>query len=143
MDFLNIAINHLGGLLVYVAFFLIGYVILFFLSKIKRESSIALQVMVVVRALLAAKLGSKASAIIDIWIEGLRMIQDGEFSQDDAVDQFVRYIRLGCAQKGIELGDEDVDKIHMLVLSTLETFVGKKPKQIQIAVNKFNAMNHR
>jgi hypothetical protein len=31
----------------------------------------------------------------------------------------------------------------MLVLSTLETFVGKKPKQIEIAVNKFNAMNHR
>ena len=64
-------------------------------------------------------------------------------SQGDAVDQFVRYIRLGCAQKGIELSEEDVDKIHMLVLSTLETFVGKKPKQIQIAVNKFNAMNHR
>jgi hypothetical protein len=55
----------------------------------------------------------------------------------------VRFIRLGCVQKGIELSEEDVDKIHMLVLSTLETFVGKKPKQIQIAVNKFNAMNHR
>ena len=70
-------------------------------------------------------------------------IQDGEFSKDDAVDQFVRFIRLGCVQKGIELSEEDVDKIHMLVLSTMETFMGKKPKQIEIAVNKFNAMNHR
>jgi len=73
----------------------------------------------------------------------LKMIQDGEFSNEDKVDQFVRYIRLGAISKGVELTDEDVDKIHMLVLSTMETFIGKKPKQIEIAVNKFNAMNHR
>ena len=97
----------------------------------------------VIKLVLHSKLGDKADGILDIWIDGLKKIQDGEFSQDDAVDQFVRFIRLGCAQKGIELSEEDVDKIHMLVLSTLETFVGKKPKQIEIAVNKFNAMNNR
>ena len=97
----------------------------------------------IVKIFLANALGKKGEAILDIWIEGLKKIEDGEFSNEDAVDQFVRFIRLGCVQKGIELSEEDVDKIHMLVLSTLETFVGKKPKQIQIAVNKFNAMNHR
>jgi hypothetical protein len=102
-----------------------------------------LQTLEVVKLVLRSKLGDKADGILDIWIEGLKKIQDGEFSQDDAVDQFVRFVRLGCVQKGIELSEEDVDKIHMLVLSTLETFVGKKPKQIEIAVNKFNAMNHR
>jgi hypothetical protein len=141
MDFLNITINHLGGLLVYVALFLIGYVILFFLSKIKRESSIALQVMVVIRALLAAKLGSKASAIIDIWIEGLRMIQDGEFSQEDRIDQFVRFVKLGASSKGVELTEGDVEHIRVLVDSTLDVFVGKKPQEINIAVNKFNKMS--
>jgi hypothetical protein len=46
-------------------------------------------------------------------------------------------------QKGIELTEEDTEKIELLVLSTFEKFVSKKPKQINIAVNKFNAMNHR
>ena len=86
-------------------------------------------------------MGSKADQILDIWIKGLELIQDGEFSSEDAVDQFVRYIRLGAAEKGIELTEEDVDKINMLVLSTLENFTGKKPQQIKAVVNKFNAMN--
>ena len=135
--------KNASGLLLYVVIFAIGSSVLFFLSKLKTESGVALQTLIVIKAILSRQIGSKAGDIVDIWIEGLKKIQDGEFSQDDAVDQFVRYIRLGCAQKGIELSEEDVDKIHMLVLSTLETFVGKKPKQIQIAVNKFNAMNHR
>jgi len=130
-------------IIVYVICFVFGSVVFFFLAKSRSESSAALQTLEVVKLVLRSKLGNKADGILDVWIEGLKKIQDGEFSQDDAVDQFVRFIRLGCVQKGIELSEEDVDKIHMLVLSTLETFVGKKPKQIEIAVNKFNAMNHR
>lgn len=139
-NFLNSTQNEI---IIYIICFILGSVVFFFLAKSKTESSAALQTLEVVKLVLRSKLGEKADGILDIWIEGLKKIQDGEFSQDDAVDQFVRYIRLGCAQKGIELGEEDVDKIHLLVLSTLETFIGKKPKQIQIAVNKFNAMNHR
>ena len=130
-------------IIVYVISFILGSVVFFFLAKSKSEGAAALQTLEVVKLVLRNKLGEKADGILDVWIEGLKKIQDGEFSQDDAVDQFVRFIRLGCVQKGIELSEEDVDKIHMLVLSTLETFVGKKPKQIEIAVNKFNAMNHR
>ena len=130
-------------IIVYVISFILGSVVFFFLAKSKSEGAAALQTLEVVKLVLRNKLGDKADGILDIWIDGLKKIQDGEFSKDDAVDQFVRFIRLGCVQKGIELSEEDVDKIHMLVLSTLETFVGKKPKQIEIAVNKFNAMNHR
>lgn len=144
MEFLtNFLKSTQNEIIIYIICFILGSVVFFFLAKSKSESSAALQTLEVVKLVLRSKLGEKADGILDIWIEGLKKIQDGEFSQDDAVDQFVRYIRLGCAQKGIELGDEDIDKIHMLVLSTLETFIGKKPKQIQIAVNKFNAMNHR
>ena len=64
-------------------------------------------------------------------------------SSEDAVDQFIRFIKLGAAQKGIELSEQDADKIELLVLSTMEKFNSKKPKQINIAVNKFNAMNNR
>ncbi len=140
MDFINIAVNHLGGLMVYFALFLIGSVVMYFLSKLKKESAVALQVMIVIRALLSAKLGSKASLLIDIWIDGLRKIQDGEFSEDDRVDQFVRFVRLGASTKGVELSDADVDNIRDLVNSTLDVFVGKKPNEINLAVNKFNKM---
>jgi hypothetical protein len=139
----NFLKNTQNEIILYIICFVLGSVVFFFLAKSKSEGAAALQTLEVIKLVLRSKLGDKADGILDIWIEGLKKIQDGEFSEDDAVDQFVRFIRLGCAQKGIELGEEDVDKIHMLVLSTLETFIGKKPKQIQIAVNKFNAMNHR
>ena len=95
------------------------------------------------KVFLSNALGKKGEAILDIWIEGLRKIEDGEFSSEDAVDQFVRFIKLGAIQKGVELSEQDTDKIELLVLTTLEKFNSKKPKQINIAVNKFNAMNHR
>ena len=132
-----------NDLLLYGILFVLAVCVFTFLVKNQTDTKSALNTLLVIKIVLSSKLGDKADGILDIWIEGLKKIQDGEFSQDDAVDQFVRFIRLGCVQKGIELSEEDIDKIHMLVLSTLETFVGKKPKQIQIAVNKFNAMNHR
>ena len=132
-----------NDLLLYVICLVLGCVVFFFFAKVRSETDAALKTLEVVKLVLRDKLGDKADGILDIWIEGLKKIQDGEFSQDDAVDQFVRFIRLACAQRGIQLSEEDVDKVHLLVLSTLETFIGKKPKQIQIAVNKFNAMNHR
>jgi hypothetical protein len=144
MEFINHFLkNTQNEIILYVICFILGSVVFFFLAKSKSEGAAALQTLEVIKLVLRSKLGDKADGILDIWIEGLKKIQDGEFSEDDAVDQFVRFIRLGCAQKGIQLSEEDVDKIHMLVLSTLETFIGRKPKQIEIAVNKFNAMNHR
>ena len=121
--------------------FVFGSAFLFFYAKTRAPISDTISSLELVKIFLANALGKKGEAILDIWIEGLKKIEDGEFSNEDAVDQFVRFIRLGCVQKGIELSEEDVDKIHMLVLTTLETFMGKKPKQIEIAVNKFNAMN--
>ncbi len=130
-------------IIVYVICFILGSVVFFFLAKSKTESSAALQTLEVIKLVLRSKLGEKADGILDIWIEGLKMIQDGEFSNEDKVDQFVRYIRLGATSKGVELTDEDVEKIELLVLSTLEQFINKKPSQIKTVVNKFNAMNHR
>jgi hypothetical protein len=127
----------------YVILFVVGSLILFFLAKSGNDVKSSLNALELIKLMLHSKLGNKADGILDIWIEGLKKIQDGEFSEDDAVDQFVRYIRLGCAQRGIQLTDEDVDKIHLLVMSTLEKFTSKKPKTIEIAVNKFNAMNFK
>ena len=123
--------------------FVFGSAFLFFYAKTRAPISDTISSLELVKIFLANALGKKGEAILDIWIEGLKKIEDGEFSNEDAVDQFVRFIKLGAVQKGIELTEEDAEKIELLVLSTFEKFVSKKPKQINIAVNKFNAMNHR
>ena len=123
--------------------FVFGSAFLFFYAKTRAPISDTISSLELVKIFLANALGKKGEAILDIWIEGLKKIEDGEFSNEDAVDQFVRFIKLGAVQKGIELTEEDTEKIELLVLSTFEKFVSKKPKQINIAVTKFNAMNHR
>lgn len=144
MDFLTKILNLTQNeVILYILAFIFGTVILFFLAKSGTDIKSSLNTLELIKVMLHNKLGDKADGILDIWIEGLKKIQDGEFSKDDAVDQFVRFIRLGCVQRGIELSGEDVDKIHFLVLSTLEKFTSKKPKTIEIAVNKFSAMNHK
>lgn len=138
LDFLS----HSGNtLIVYTIMCAVGSVVLFYLSKLKSESAVVLNTLQVIKILLSAKLGSKADAIIDIWIEGLKKIQDGEFSKDDGIDQFIRFVRLGASSKGIALSDEDVEHIKILVGSTLEVFLGKRQQSLDSGVNKFNAMN--
>ena len=123
--------------------FVFGSALLFFIARSKGPITETISSLELVKVFLSNALGEKGEAILDIWIEGLKKIEDGEFSNEDAVEQFVRFIKLGAAQKGVELSEQDTEKIELLVLSSLEKFISKKPKQINIAVNKFNAMNSR
>lgn len=138
IEFLTKNISSVGT---YILFFLLGSAVLFHLSKLKNERQVALSTLQIIHTVLKSKLGEKADMLISIWIEGLKKIQDGEFSDEDGVDQFVRYLRLAAKNNGIELDEADVQAISTLVLSTLQTYIGKKPKEIDIAVNKFAAMS--
>jgi len=135
--------KNASGLLLYVVIFAIGSSVLFFLSKLKTESGIALQTLIVIKAILSRQIGSKAGDIVDIWIEGLKKIEDGEFSREDGVDQFIRFVRLGAATRGIELSELELNAVTSLVESTLNIFVGKKPKEITMAVNQFTVMSKK
>jgi hypothetical protein len=129
------------GIVGQVILFVVGSFIFYHLAKLKEQRGVALTTLQIIETVLRAKLGDKASKILNIWVEGLKLIQDGEFSKDDAVDQFLRYLRLNAAQNGIELSDEDINSLHTLVLSTLDTFLGKKPAEIQRTVNQFAVMS--
>jgi hypothetical protein len=138
LDFVTKNLSSVGT---YVLIFLIGSVILFHLSKLKNERQVALNTLQIIHMVLKSKLGDKADMLVSIWVEGLKKIQDGEFSDADGVDQFVRYLRLAAKVNGIELSDTDVESLSTLVLTTLQTYIGKKPKEIDIVVNKFAAMS--
>jgi|APGre2960657404_1045060.scaffolds.fasta_scaffold47395_2 hypothetical protein len=144
MQILNhIFSNSADTILFYLITFSIVSVALFYLAKLRSSSAVVLNTLQIIKMMLSSKLGSKADALVDIWIEGLKKIQDGEFSREDGVDQFVRYVRLAAVNKGVLLTDDDVQHITQLVSSTLDIFIGKKQSEISLGVNKFNAMNVR
>lgn len=129
------------GIVGQVILFVVGSFILYHLAKLKQQRGVALTTLQIIETVLKAKLGDKASKVLNIWVDGLKLVQDGEFSKEDAVDQFLRYLRLNAAQNEIELSDEDINSLHTLVLSTLETFLGKKPAEIERAVNQFTVLS--
>ena len=100
----------------------------------------ALQALIIVRAFLYARFGARAGNLVDIWIAGVKMIQDGEFSADDGVDQFVRYVNLGAASKGITLTDTELEAIRNLAASTLKMFLNKRKTEINLAIRTFSTM---
>jgi hypothetical protein len=136
---LNFLTHSLDGLVIYILLFVVGSFILFHLAKLKNQRTLLFSTIKIIASVVGSKFGSKAEALMEIIVDGLGKIQDGDFSNDDAVDWFLRYVRLGAQQKGITLTDEDINNLHTLISSTLIHFIGKKPKQIQIAVNQFNA----
>lgn len=138
LDFLT----HTGNtLIVYAILFVVGSSVLYYLASLKSESAVVLNTLQVIKIMLRSKLGDKADTILDIWIEGLKKIQDGEFSEADGIDQFIRFVRLGASSKGLNLTDEEVEMIKTLVGSTLETFLNKKKNTLDNGVNQFTAMN--
>ena len=100
IEFLTKNISSIGT---YILFFLLSSAVLYHLSKLKNERSVALNTLQIIHTVLKSKLGDKADMLISIWIEGLKKIQDGEFSDEDGVDQFVRFLRLAAKNQGIEL----------------------------------------
>jgi hypothetical protein len=49
--------KNASGLLLYVVIFAIGSSVLFFLSKLKTESGVALQTLIVIKAILSRQIG--------------------------------------------------------------------------------------
>ena len=141
MNITKILHENLQDLLVYVIFFVVVSFALYYLAKLKKGSATALATLQIIHTVLKSRLGDKASGLIEIWLDGLKKIQDGEFSREDGIDQFVRYIKLASAENGIIITNEDEIAIQTLVQMTLDIFIGKSQTQITLAINKFNAMN--
>jgi hypothetical protein len=138
--FIDLITLHLVEFSIYLGVFVAGTVGLFFLAKHKTQSGLALQALIIVRAYLYARFGAKAGSLVDIWIAGIKMIQDGEFSTDDGVDQFVRYVNLGASVKNLILSETELEAIKNLAASTLKMFLNKRKTEINLAVRQFSSM---
>jgi hypothetical protein len=136
---LNFLLHSADGLVLYVVLFIVGSFVLYHLARLKNQRTFLFSTIKIISSVLGSKFGSKAEGLLEIFVDGLGKIQDGDFSNDDVVDWFLRYVRLSAQQKGISLTDEDVNNLHTLISSTILTFVGSNSKQIEHAVNQFNA----
>ena len=138
---LDIFYHNLKELSSYVFLYLISLVALHFISKNKQKRELLINTLTVVKLVLQSKLGDKSSSVLDIWLEGLKKVEDGEFSNDDKVDQFLRYIKLISSQKGIDLSEADVETLHTLILSTFANVENTKPQLVTQSINKFSQKN--
>jgi len=142
---MQLFIEHLKSSLieisVYFIFYAVSSTVMLYLSKLKSKRNYLYSTLIIVKTVLAAKFGSKANDLIDIWMEGPKKIEDGEFSNEDKTDQFLRYLRLAAKDKNLSLSDKEIEILHTVVLSTFEQITPEKPKEVKMAVNKFNAMN--
>ena len=132
---MSIFTNTQNDLILFLICCVIGIAVLTYLAKFTADTKVTLNTLQVIKIVLEAKLGSKAGKILDIWIEGLNKIQDGEFSVSDGVDQFVRFIRLGAASKGVELSDEDIEKIEKFDVKLIDQDVNIR--ELEITDKKF------
>lgn len=139
MEFLtDILYHNLKELISYVSFYLVSLVVFHFLSKNKQKRDLVLNSLNIIRIVLSEKLGDKANSVLAIWIDGLRKVQDGEFSHDDKVDQFLRYIKLAASQKGISLSESDVEILHTLIIGSFVNVPTEKPEIVTQSINKFS-----
>jgi len=117
----------------------IGIASIFALSYLSKQGKdkirYAKQSLSLVRAFLGNRLGDKAGAVIDAWLSGIKHIEDGDFTREDAVKQFVDFVIIATKNNGVTLSQDDIDIITEAIISTLEHLdVKDKPTQQAVSI---------
>jgi hypothetical protein len=85
-----------------------------------------------VRSYLVQKLGAKSAFVIDIWIEGLDAIKDGNFSEEEMIQEFIKIIKMRAAT--IELSAEDEKAVEEAARITIQSIKGKKTNKVAFKI---------
>jgi hypothetical protein len=85
-----------------------------------------------VRGYLASKLGEKAASIIDIWIEGLDAIKDGNFTEEEMIEEFIKIIKLRAAT--VTLTAEDEKAVEEAARMTIQSIKGKQANKVAFKI---------
>lgn len=142
MSILETLQRELVDILVYLVIYFVSTFVLVRISKNKDKKQQLYSTLVLLNTVFKIKFGSKATQLVDIWMDGLMKIQDGEFSNEDKTDQFLRFIRLAASNKGISLSNDEVEVLHTLILATFDKLTQNKSKDVTQAVSKFQSLNH-
>lgn len=75
-----------------------------------------------VKSFLTEKLGPKAGQVIEVWIEGLDSIKDGDFTEEEMVKEFIKIIKLRAAS--VDLSGEDDKTLEEAAQMTIQSIAG-------------------
>jgi len=89
-----------------------------------------------VKGLLGDRLGSKGSLIFDIWLDGLNAIKDGDFTDQEMLDEFMKIIKMK-ASSVTPLNKEEEAVVEEAAQMTISSLNGQKNKiAVQILSKK-------
>lgn len=80
-----------------------------------------------VRSFLIEKLGPKSGQIIDVWIEGLDVVKDGNLSEEEMVQEFIKIIKLRAAS--VDLQQDDNQIVEDAARMTIQSLAGNTKNQ--------------
>jgi len=80
-----------------------------------------------VKSHLVEKLGSKAGEIIDVWIEGLDAVKDGELSEEEMVREFIKIIKMRAVS--VDFEEEDDKVVEEAARLTIQSLAGNNKNQ--------------
>jgi len=85
-----------------------------------------------IKSYLEKNLGDKSGEFIDIWIKGLESIKDGNFTEEEMIEQFINIIKIKTeAQK---LSTEEQKVIKSAVELTVQSFTNQKSKNVAFKI---------
>lgn len=85
-----------------------------------------------IKSYLEKNLGDKSGEVIDIWIKGLELIKDGNFTEEEMIEQFINIIKIKTeAQK---LSTEEQKVIKSAVELTVQSFTNQKSKNVAFKI---------
>lgn len=78
-----------------------------------------------VKQTLKNKLGDKADAVINAWIEGLKWVEDGEFTKDEMLTEFMKVID-AITGKTVVLTSEEEAIVKQVAGTTIDMLMANK-----------------
>lgn len=85
-----------------------------------------------IKSYLEKNLGDKAGEIIDIWIAGLESIKDGNFTEEEMIEQFMNIVRIKTNVNKLSLEEQKV--VNSAVEMTVQSFSSQKSKNVAFKI---------
>jgi hypothetical protein len=128
-DFLTSFLSLYGWVILYALGTVIGlyYLAPYGYAAIKMQSALKK-----VRGFLVTKLGDKAAIVVDIWIDGLDAIKDGNFTEEEMVEEFIKIIKMRAAT--VKLTAEDEKAVEEAARMTIQSIKGKQANKVAFKI---------
>ena len=91
------------------------------LASNKKDVQYATLAVTLIKDTLGEKLGPKADAVLSVWEDGLKAIQDGKFNDQEMVDEFVKFVKAAVLLKhSVQLSPSEVTAVRTAAITTIK-----------------------